>query len=66
MTNGDTSQKTFTEGYIAGYQSVRPGASPAVPAYAVPAGKTPYQYGYDLGKQKAIDFKGDPPPKKSN
>jgi len=35
MTNGDTSQKTFTEGYIAGYRSVWPGTSPA---YAVPAG----------------------------
>lgn len=49
-------QKTFEEGYIEGWHSVRPGSNPDIPAYAVPAGKTPYEYGFELGRRRAQSF----------
>jgi hypothetical protein len=50
--------KTFPDGYIDGWHSIRPGDTPAVPSHATPAGKTPYEYGYGLGKQRALEFNG--------
>jgi hypothetical protein len=43
----------FENGYIAGWQSLKPGSVPTIPSYAVPAGKTPYQHGYELGRKAA-------------
>ncbi|WP_188079933.1 hypothetical protein [Neorhizobium sp. P12A] len=50
-------QKTFSEGFIDGYRSVKGAgaALPGIPAHAIPAGKTEYQHGYDEGKRKAAD-----------
>jgi hypothetical protein len=44
----------FERGFIDGWQSVKPGSVPGIPAYAVPAGKTPYEHGYDLGREAAL------------
>lgn len=43
----------YEKGFIDGWQSLRPGSLPAIPSYAVPAGKTPYQHGYDKGREYA-------------
>jgi hypothetical protein len=45
--------KTFQDGYIDGYQSVRPGTLPSIPSYAIPIGKTPYQWGFMMGEEDA-------------
>ena len=51
-----TDTKTFTDGYIDGWQSVRgKGAEPEIPAHVIPAGMTPYQAGFEQGKAKAED-----------
>lgn len=50
----------FRDGYIDGWQSIRPGDTPAVPSHATPAGKTPYEHGYELGRQRALEFNGAP------
>jgi hypothetical protein len=51
-------EKTFTDGYIDGWQSIMgKGSVPAVPAHAVPAGKTPYEAGYDRGREVATERK---------
>lgn len=46
-------EKTFTDGYMDGWHSVKPGTDPGIPAHAIPAGKTPYQHGFELGRAKA-------------
>ncbi len=43
----------FTRGYIDGWKSIKPGTVPAIPAWALPAGRSPYEYGYQLGKERA-------------
>lgn len=45
--------QTFQDGYIDGYQSVRPGVLPAIPSHAIPIGLTPYQWGYKMGQEDA-------------
>ena len=46
--------KTFNDGYLDGYQSLRPGVVPSVPPYnKVPTGLTPYQWGFTLGEDDA-------------
>lgn len=45
--------KTFTDGYLDGWCSVKSGSNPPIPAHAIPAGKTAYQHGYELGKKAA-------------
>lgn len=44
----------FQQGYIDGWQSVKPGSVPTIPSYAIPAGKTAYEHGFELGKQAAL------------
>jgi hypothetical protein len=56
MNDKSEPDKTFTDGYIEGWQSIRPGEVPAIPAHSIPAGKTPYQHGLDLGEEAAIEF----------
>jgi hypothetical protein len=46
-------ERTFEEGFIDGYRSVQPGAPISVPPHTVPAGKTPYEWGFELGAQAA-------------
>jgi hypothetical protein len=48
---------TFEAGYIDGWHSVIPGPSPGVLAFTVPAGKTPYEHGYELGQKAALEFR---------
>lgn len=49
----DKPGKTFAEGYIDGFQSVRgSGQSPPIPGHALPAGYTPYQWGYEQGRKE--------------
>lgn len=49
-----STQKTYTDGYIDAYQSVRgKGVVPSIPAHAIPAGKTLYQAGHDDGREAA-------------
>ncbi|WP_333605182.1 hypothetical protein [Novosphingobium sp.] len=49
----------FTRGYIDGWQSLKPGSNPpGIPAYAIPAGIEAYDYGFDLGKEKAASNNG--------
>jgi hypothetical protein len=45
--------RTFEQGYADGYRSVHPGAPIAIPPHAVPAGKTPYEWGYEVGVRAA-------------
>lgn len=47
--------KTFEDGYLDGWRSVLGdgAALPGIPAYAIPAGKTEYQHGYDEGRKEA-------------
>jgi hypothetical protein len=47
--------RTFEQGYEDGYRSIRPGAPIAFPPHAVPSGKTPYDWGYEVGAQAAKD-----------
>ncbi len=51
-----TKDETFSEGYLAGWQSVfgRGATLPGIPSHAIPAGKTEYQHGYDEGRSAAI------------
>jgi hypothetical protein len=49
-------RKTFDAGYAAGWRSVIAGPSPGVLAFKVPAGKTPYEHGYELGQKAALKF----------
>jgi hypothetical protein len=44
---------TFEQGYADGYRSIQPGAPIAIPPHAVPAGKTPYEWGVEVGKRAA-------------
>lgn len=50
-------KQTFEQGYKDGYWSIIPGAPYAIPSYAIPAGKTPYEWGFEIGVQAA---KGHP------
>ena len=45
----------FARGYIDGWQSARPGSIPTIPAYALPAGRTEYDYGLELGEAAASE-----------
>jgi hypothetical protein len=49
MANG-----SFSDGYIAGYRSVRPGIVPDIPAHSIPAGKSDYDWGFEQGKKRAL------------
>jgi hypothetical protein len=46
-------ERTFSEGYLDGWHSVKPGSNPTIPAYAIPAGKSEYDHGFDLGRAAA-------------
>ncbi len=49
-------EKSFEDGYVDGYQSVRgKGIRPAIPSHAIPAGYTSYQWGYEKGARDAKD-----------
>jgi hypothetical protein len=56
MTIPKEPRKTFKTGYADGWHSVIPGPSPGVLAFEVPAGKTPYEHGCELGKEAALKF----------
>ncbi|RCW82012.1 hypothetical protein C7476_109194 [Phyllobacterium bourgognense] len=46
--------KTFDEGYIDGYQSLRPDAVPTIPSFSkTPIGLTAYQWGFIIGEDDA-------------
>jgi hypothetical protein len=47
--------KGFAEGYTEGWLSIMGtgAALPSIPSYAIPAGKTAYQHGYELGRTAA-------------
>ena len=51
-------EKSFTDGYLDGFHSLKKGVNPAIPAHAIPAGKTPYQHGFELGRSKAQEQMG--------
>jgi hypothetical protein len=42
-------KRTFEQGFKEGYYSILPGAPIAYPPHVVPAGKTPYQWGFEQG-----------------
>jgi hypothetical protein len=48
-----TDNRTFEQGYADGYRSIQPGAPIAIPPHAVPSGKTPYEWGYEVGTRAA-------------
>lgn len=48
----------FQVGYVDGWQSIRPGTVPDIPAYALPAGRDAYEYGHQLGKDRASGSPG--------
>lgn len=50
--------KTFSDGYLEGWHFIRAGDTPSIPAHAIPAGKTPYQHGYELGRTAAENWPG--------
>ena len=44
----------FRRGYLDGWQTIKRGSHPpGIPAFAIPAGKTAYQHGRELGEAKA-------------
>lgn len=45
----------FFDGYIDGWQSIRPGSIPRVPRATVPEGISPYRHGFDMGRSAAKD-----------
>jgi hypothetical protein len=48
--------RSFADGYINGWQSVMGRATvPAIPAYAVPAGMTEFEAGYQRGVEAATE-----------
>lgn len=47
--------KSFKDGYLDGWHSIKPGSDPGIPAHGVPAGKTDYQHGYEQGKERALE-----------
>jgi hypothetical protein len=47
-------KKTFKDGYTDGWHSEKPGTDPEIPAHAIPAGKTDYEHGYELGRAAAL------------
>lgn len=52
----DDESDNFEKGYVDGWQSLKPGTNPpGIPAYALPAGKTPYEHGFALGRLKALE-----------
>ena len=55
MNDEDCGPKDFGEGYTDGWLAVMgAGASlPSIPSHAIPAGKTPYEHGYALGRLAA-------------
>ncbi|ESX16978.1 hypothetical protein NKH34_16060 [Mesorhizobium sp. M1148] len=47
-------KKTFEDGYVDGFQSLKPDVVPTVPRpYEAPLGTTPYQWGFRLGQDGA-------------
>ena len=52
---------TFAEGYHDGWKSVfgQGAALPAIPAYALPIGKTAYEHGYDEGRRAATNSRDE-------
>ena len=51
----DARSRTFKQGYIDGWRSVlgQGAPLPTIPAFAVPAGKTEYQHGFEQGRAVA-------------
>jgi hypothetical protein len=43
----------FFDGYIDGWQSIRPDTIPKFPAPDIPPGVPEYRYGYDMGRSAA-------------
>jgi len=48
-------QDNFFDGYIDGWQSVKPDSIPRLPALQLPDGVSPYDYGFELGRVAAVD-----------
>lgn len=48
-------QDNFFDGYIDGWQSVKPESIPRLPPVKLPDGVSPYVYGYELGRAAAVD-----------
>ena len=49
--------KSFAEGYIDGWRSMAgtDAPIPTIPQFAVPANKSAYQHGYDVGRAKMTE-----------
>jgi len=52
-----TDHRTFATGYMDGWMSVIPGSVPRIPGHTLPAGKTPYEYGFESGCRAAAEHK---------
>lgn len=49
-------EKSYSDGFIDGYQSIRgKGVVPAIPAHAIPAGYSPYSWGFEEGVKRASE-----------
>jgi len=67
MTDSRQSPKGFREGYIEGWRSVTKLTTlPSIPSHAIPAGKTDYEYGLELGKARGLEWIGREEKPKSN
>jgi hypothetical protein len=55
MTSTHNENKSFEEGYIDGWRSILGEGAPlpSIPSYAIPAGKTEYEHGYEQGRAVA-------------
>lgn len=52
------SKTTFADGYVDGWQAIKPGTNPpGIPSTAIPAGWTPYNWGYEKGREAALNDK---------
>ncbi len=57
MARSNEPPKSFAEGFADGWRSVMGATAvvPPTPAFAVPAKKSAYQHGYDIGCSKTTD-----------
>ncbi|QUT05122.1 hypothetical protein KFK14_19275 [Sphingobium phenoxybenzoativorans] len=51
------SKDNFFDGYIDGWQSIKPDSIPKLPAIKLPEGTSAYRYGFDMGRAAAKDVK---------
>ena len=62
MSGTQDRPKTFQDGYIDGYQSgAQTNATPSIPSYSIPAGRKPYDVGYERGYKRGVEVRTGKP-----